>query len=160
MFQYKRENHFKEWLDQIDIESKKQHVQIPTGLLEKLQNSGEPLNTRKDIVKVLRKLGKNRYIEFINRISHELGILRIPELTEKHKRGFEKLHNQMLTVYWDCVPKERKSFIPYSYVMYRFSVQLGYKEWEEYFSKVMIKSEKGRKSCDEIYDRCCQKLGW
>lgn len=161
-FSYKRINHFREWCAQIQG---KESTDIPEELFEKIlgEIKKEKIHDTKKVTyakmrEILKKLGENKYYEHINYIINRINGVPTPhippELEEKLCNMFKEIQGPFLK---HC-PRERKNFLSYSYVLYKFFQILGLDEYLKYFS--LLKSREKLYVQDQIFKHICKDLGW
>lgn len=107
---------------------------------------------------ILKKLGENKYYEHINYIINRINGVPTPhippELEEKLCNMFKEIQGPFLK---HC-PRERKNFLSYSYVLYKFFQILELDEYLKYFS--LLKSREKLYVQDQIFKHICKDLGW
>ena len=161
-FCYQRQNHFKEWL--IQLQGKEVTV-IPDSVIdlivleikkERINNINEIDYTK--IKRYLKKLKLTKYYEHIPNIincitkkppliiSAEFQDILL-ELFEKIQKPFEK-HR----------PKNRKNFLSYSYTLYKFCQLLKKQEYLIYFP--LLKSREKLFEQEKIWKNICDELNW
>lgn len=161
-YSYKRENHFNEWvqqfqakertsvpdaiIDQLKIEVKKQRLRAPDDL------------THKKVRELLKKLGFNKYYEHTPYITTILCGVQPPtmpsELEDKLRLMFLKIQKPFET---HC-PKDRKNFLSYSYVLYKFCELLGEDDYLKCFP--LLKSTDKLRKQDQIWKKITDELRW
>ena len=110
------------------------------------------------IRKILRELNYNRYYEHIPQIIHHIG--GVPSLTLT-KEQEEKLRDMFVMIqepFEQNRPKERKNFLSYSYVLYKFCEILGWNKFKDFFS--LLKSKLKLYEQDLIWEKICLDLNW
>jgi hypothetical protein len=161
-YSYKRTNHFKEWITQIQG---REGTNLPNDVIESLiieikkqRLTDKTLITFCKIKEFLKKLKLNKYYEHIPNIihkitgnkqliiSHELEI-KLIEMFNKIQEPFEK----------HC-PKNRKNFLSYSYTLYKFFQLLDKNEYLIYFP--LLKSREKLFEQENIWKDICKELDW
>ena len=161
-YAYKKLNHFKEILAQVQA---KESTQIPDIVFENLKKQ-----IKKERIKVtaddlthsktkdlLKKLGYNKYYEHISFIKDKLGIK--PPVMSLHLE--EKLINMFLDTqkpYAKYCPPDRLNFLNYYYVLYKLCEILGENQYLQYCP--MLKDDEKLIEQDEIWQNICCDLGW
>jgi len=161
-YSYKRQNHFNEWINQFQG---KETATIPDELItslryelkkQRVKDTKEITNAR--VRKILRDLRHNKYYEHIPYICNILSGLKPPNmppaLEEKLRLMFVKIQEPFDVV---C-PPERKNFLSYPYVLYKFCELLGEDDYLPYFP--LLKSKDKIKQQDDIWKRMCTILKW
>lgn len=161
-FSYKRINHFNEWISQIQG---KESTDIPEEIFEKivseikkekiLDNSKLTYHKMREI---LKKLKINKYYEhihyIISRINGQPTPNFTPDLEEKLRTMFKEIQGPFLK---HC-PKDRKNFLSYSYVLYKFFQLLEKDEYLKHFP--LLKSREKLHLQDQIWRKICEELNW
>lgn len=161
-FSYKRINHFKEWISQLQG---KETTIIPKSVIDLLllEIKKERITDTKSITydKIkgfLRKLKLNKYYEHIPNIIHVITgnpQLKINGKLEKQLLGlFEKIQEPFKK---HC-PSERKNFLSYSYTLYKFCQILDKREYLIYFP--LLKSRQKLFEQESIWKNICKELDW
>ena len=161
-FSYKRINHFREWCNQVQG---KESTDIPDEIFEKILNEikKEKIIDTKTITynkmrDILKRLRINKYYEHINYIINRINGIPTPqfspELEEKLCNMFRNIQGPFLK---HC-PKDRKNFLSYSYVLYKFFQILGLHEYLKYFP--LLKSREKLYVQDQIWRKICKELNY
>ena len=161
-FSYKRINHFREWCNQVQG---KESTDIPDEIFEKILNEikKEKITDTKTITynkmrDILKRLRINKYYEHINYIINRINGIPTPqfspELEEKLCNMFRNIQGPFLK---HC-PKDRKNFLSYSYVLYKFFQILGLHEYLKYFP--LLKSREKLYVQDQIWKKICKELNY
>ena len=161
-FSYKRINHFREWCNQVQG---KESTDIPNEIFEKILNEikKEKITNTKKITyskmrEILKRLRINKYYEHINYIINRINGIPTPhfsaELEEKLFIMFRDIQGPFLK---HC-PKDRKNFLSYSYVLYKFFQILGLNEYLSYFP--LLKSREKLYVQDQIWKKICEDLNY
>jgi hypothetical protein len=152
----------KEWCAQIQG---KESTDIPEEVFEKILSEirKEKITDTKKITytkmrEILKKLKINKYYEHINYIINRINGVPTPhfppELEEKLCSMFKEIQGPFLK---HC-PRDRKNFLSYSYVLYKFFQLLGMDEYLQYFP--LLKSREKLYVQDQIFKNICADLGW
>jgi len=159
---YKRINHFNEWISQIQG---KESTDIPEEIFEKIVQEIKKEKI-KDLSKlsynkmreILKKLHSNKYYEHSYYIIYRLNGIPAPnfppELEEKMRNMFKEIQAPFLKY---C-PSNRKNFLSYSYVLYKFCQLLEKDEYLKYFT--LLKSREKLHVQDQIWRRICEEVNW
>jgi len=161
-YAYKRSNHFAEWLSQIQAkESTEISAEVFDQILVEIKKE-----RIKDMSKItadkmrdyLKKLKLNKYYEHIPYIIYRLNGLKPPtigkELEEKLRIMFKEIQQPFESV---C-PTNRKNFLSYSYVLYKFFELLGLDEYKNRFT--LLKSRTKLHDQDKIWRDICKLTKW
>lgn len=161
-FHYKRSNHFGEWLASLQG---CENTNIDASVIERVRDEFVKARmTRPDDITQLRvrgflkKLGLNKLYEHSYQICRELGgqsaKLIPPELERKLKMMFAQIQDP----FEKCKPPERKNFLSYSYVLYKFMQLLGEEEYLPYLP--LLKSSEKLFKHDKTWRAMCKILNW
>jgi uncharacterized Zn finger protein (UPF0148 family) len=161
-FSYKRINHFNEWLSQIQG---KESTDIPEEIFEKIvgEIKKEKIHdssklTYSKMREILKKLKINKYYEHIHYIISRINGMPTPnfapELEDKLRTMFKEIQGPFLK---HC-PKDRKNFLSYSYVLYKFFQLLERDEYLKHFP--LLKSREKLHLQDQIWRNICDELNW
>lgn len=161
-YSYKRSNHFQEWLNQLQAA---ETTTIPPEVVEQLRAEfkKEKISnivsiTHSKVRAFLKKLKLNRYYEHVPYITNILsGVppMRMPqELQERLKNMF----NEIQAPFDKHCPPDRKNFLSYSYVLYKFCELLSEDDYLVYFP--LLKSREKLAAQDSIWRDICRELHW
>ena len=161
-FAYKRINHLKEWLTQLQA---KETTEIPEEIIEKLliELKKERITDAKYItnskIKVyLKKLKLNKYYEHVPTIIRKLcGIpprVMSKELEERLMNKFKQLQ----IPFENNIPEGRKNFLSYSYTLHKLCQLEGEYQFLECFP--LLKSREKLYHQDCMWKKMCQELNW
>tara|TARA_Y100000389_G_scaffold146531_1_gene145248 strand:- start:12100 stop:13314 length:1215 start_codon:yes stop_codon:yes gene_type:complete len=161
-YSYKRINHFKEWISQVQG---KESTEIPAEVFEKILSELKKQRvidfksiSYKTMRSILKNLKLHRYYEhlhyILNRINGEQAPQFSAELEEKLCNMFKDIQGPFLK---HC-PKNRKNFLSYSYVLYKFCQTLGCVEYLKHFP--LLKSRVKIFSMDQIWQNICIECGY
>lgn len=154
---YKRIDYFKQWLSQIQA---KDSVSVPREVIDEvlvqlkternLCSNLSKLNTA-TVKRILKKTNNSKYYDHIPHIINNINKiepLRIPDYIEQKMIAmFQEIQEP-----WEKLKtKERKNFLSYPYVIYKFCQILGLKEYLSYFP--LLKSREKLYKQDIIWKR-------
>jgi len=159
---YKRKNHFNEWLNQIQG---KETTEIPEDIfnsilleIKKLKIANMADITHAKIREILKKLKLNKYYEHTPYISYRItGIPNqylSPELEEKLRNMFELIQVPFLK----HSPPSRKNFLSYSYCIHKMLQLLGEDKYLAYFP--LLKNREKLHQQEQIWSKICGELNW
>jgi len=161
-FAYKRMNHFNECLAQFQG---KESTEVPDEVFNKLileikkeriRNLAN-LNYNK-IKQYLKKLKLNKYYEHIPHILNRINGLPPPVLSKQLEEKLRLMFKEIQSPFREECPKERKNFLSYSYVLYKFIELLGIDEYKQYFA--LLKDRDKLYETDKIWKGICKRLNW
>lgn len=158
---YKRVNHFKEWLNQLQA---KEITEITPDIFEnivaelnKYKNNDLVSIGRDKMQEILKKLGYNKLYEHIPFILNKLIGVNPPKID----RDTEEKFIDMFTIIqepWEIYkPKGRKNFLSYPYILYKFSELLERDDLLNFFP--MLQAPKLMEQ-DLIWQKFCKHLKW
>jgi hypothetical protein len=161
-FAYKRRNHFIEVLSQYQG---RETTEIPEEVyVEILQELKKNRITRvSDLTNVklrsiLKKIEQNRYYEHIPFIIYQLTGLKPPTITSKIRKRLIEMFNDIQIPFAKYCPTERRNFLSYSYILYKFFELLELDEHLPYLN--LLKSRDKLHQQDVIWEKICQDLRW
>ena len=161
-YSYKRTNHFKEWITQIQG---REGTNVPEEVINSLafEIKKERLNDKSlityyKIKEFLKKLRLNKYYEHIPNIIHRITgnkqLIISPELETK----LTSMFNEIQEPFEKHCPKNRKNFLSYSYTLYKFFQLLNKNEYLIYFP--LLKSREKLFEQENIWKGICKELNW
>jgi hypothetical protein len=161
-FAYKRINHFKEWLSQLQA---KESTNIDKDIFDKIYNE---LNKEKyidkgklkseQVLQILKKLGLSKYYEhcpyITNQISGRPALNIDPETEEKAINMFKEVQGPWMKYGMN----DRSNFFSYPYILYKFFQLL---EKDEYLPELrLLKTREKLQEQDEVWHKICNELQW
>jgi hypothetical protein len=161
-FSYKRINHFKEWLSQIQA---KETTIIPDSVIElllielkreRIENSSMISCDR--IKKHLKKLKLNKYYEHIPNIIHLITKNDPLKISLEFEKNLLEMFDKIQIPFGNHCPKTRKNFLSYSYTLYKFCQLLKKEEYLIYFP--LLKSREKLFEQESIWRKICSDLNW
>jgi len=161
-FSYKRINHFREWLNQVQG---KESTDIPNDIFEKILNEikKEKITDTKKITynkmrEILKRLRINKYYEHINYIINRINGIPTPQFSSELEEKLCSMFRDIQAPFLNHCPKERKNFLSYSYVLYKFFQILDLKEYLKFFP--LLKSREKLYAQDQIWKKICEELNY
>jgi hypothetical protein len=165
VFNYKRNNHFQECLNQLQA---KENTSIPPIIIQRLAaefkkyNITNPKLFTPSLVKVyLRKLEYNKYYEHIPTIINEFCGLPAPKLTPELEQQLKIMFDEIqipFEKYRLQICPQRKNFLNYNYVFYKMCELLNKDEFLNCFP--LLKSREKLYEHDLIWKGICNDLRW
>ena len=159
---YKRINHFREWLNQFQA---KQSPDIPEYIfrdiiieLNKNRITDLSILNRDKMKAILKKLNYNSYYEHVHYIINKLSNIPPPKITRDMERIFIKMFNKIESLWQQFKPPDRKNFLSYPYVLYKFSELLELDHLLPCFQ--LHKAHNKLMENDEIWRKICEVLNW
>jgi hypothetical protein len=161
-FHYKRSNHFMEWIASLQGN---ENTEIDPSVINRVRDEfvKARMTNPEDVTQLrvrayLKKLGLNKLYEHSYQICRELGgqsaKLIPPDLERKLKMMFAQIQGP----FEQCKPPERKNFLSYSYVLYKFMELLGEDEYLPYLP--LLKSSEKLFKHDKTWKAMCEILDW
>jgi hypothetical protein len=161
-FSYKRINHLNEWISQIQG---KESTDIPEDIFERIlgeikkENISDPRRiTHTKMREILKKLRLNKYYEHINYIINRINGQPTPHFPPEVEEKLRTMFKQIQPAFLKHCPKDRKNFLSYSYVLYKFFQLLGMDEYLRYFP--LLKSREKIFAQEVIWRAICKELHW
>jgi len=161
-FSYKRINHFREWCNQVQG---KESTDIPNEVFEKILNEikKEKIIDTKSITynkmrEILKRLRINKYYEHINYIINRINGIPTPQFSTELEEKLCNMFKDIQAPFLKHCPKERKNFLSYSYVLYKFFQILCLNEYLKFFP--LLKSREKLYAQDQIWKKICEELNY
>ena len=161
-FSYKRINHFREWCNQVQG---KESTDIPDEIFEKIltEIKKEKIMDTKTITynkmrDILKRLRINKYYEHINYIINRINGIPTPQFSQDLEDKLCNMFRNIQAPFLKHCPKDRKNFLSYSYVLYKFFQILGLNEYLKYFP--LLKSREKLYVQDQIWKKICGELNY
>jgi hypothetical protein len=159
---YKRINHFREWINQFQA---KQSPDIPEQVFfdivkELNKNRISDLSTlnKQNMKGILKKLQYNIYYEHVAYIINKLNNLPPPKITRDMEKLFISMFYQIQDPWELYKQPNRKNFLSYSYVLYKFSELLELDHLLDCFQ--LHKDSDKIMENDLIWEKICKHLNW
>jgi ribosomal protein S27E len=161
-YSYKRENHFNEWLSQFQAQ---EMTTIPGEVIDQLRSELKKMKiknlediTHAKIRGLLKKLRLNKYYEHVPYITNILNGIKPPNMPQELEEYLRIMFKDIQKPFDDNCPTERKNFLSYSYVLYKFCELLGEDDYLQYFP--LLKSKEKLYQQDVIWNKICHDLKW
>lgn len=166
-FCYKRINHFNEWLAQFQA---KESTDIPKvvyrkviGELSKDKHTQASQITAERVRTILRRTGFNRYYEHVHHIMNRITGITPPSIDRKTEETLRMMFKQIQVPFNKHCPRrnkpnQRKNFLHYGYVLYKFLQLLEYDDLLKHFT--LLKSREKLHEHDELWKKICAELKW
>ena len=160
-FAYKRRNHFIEVLSQYQG---RETTEIPEDVYFEILNELKKnrITDANDLTNVklrsiLKKIEQNRYYEHIPFIIYQLTGIKPPPITSKVRKRLIEMFNDTQIPFAKYCPIDRRNFLSYSYILYKFFELLVLDEHLRYLN--LLKRPKLHQQ-DVIWEKICQDLKW
>lgn len=161
-FAYKRVNHLREWLAQMQAKESTIPPQevIDALLIELKKNRIQDPNliTRDRIKGYLKKLRLQKQYEHIPSIINKICGLPPPVITQELENKLIGMFEEIQLPFEKHCPPDRSNFLSYSYTLYKMCELLGEKHLLSNFS--LLKSREKLYIQDKIWEGICKELNW
>ena len=161
-YSYKRENHFNEWISQFQAQ---ETTTIPPEVIQQLRTEFKKLKIKKlneithtKVRSLLKKLRLNKYYEHVPYIANSLNGIEPPKLSKVLEERLRIMFKEIQEPFDKHCPPDRKNFLSYSYVLYKFCELLGEDDFLKCFP--LLKSKDKLYQQDIIWKLICQELKW
>lgn len=161
-YAYKRINHFKEWLNQIQG---KETTEVPDEVYDSilLEIKKEKITnlanlTIEKVKSILKKLKLNRYYEHAPHIMYRLNGIPVPHMPPELEERLCHMFYQIQVPFLRHVPITRKNFLSYSYVLHKLMQLLEQDKYLPCFS--LLKSRPKLYHQDITWKKICEDLNW
>ena len=162
VYSYKRENHFNEWVSQFQA---KESTSVPPEVIDELRLEFKKQKvkdlseiTHEKVKALLKKLGRSRFYEHVPYITTILNGIQPPTMSQTLEAKLRLMFHQIQKPFEKHRPKDRKNFLSYSYVLYKFCELLGEDDFLPCFP--LLKSKEKLYKQDEIWKGICEELRW
>lgn len=162
---YKRINHYAEWLNSLQA---REYTVIPDDVIQAVRAEFKKSRaaTRSDITptrvrEYLRKLRLQKYYEHTHAICNALSGTPAPKLPPALENKLKTMFAQIQAPFdkWvKVVAPQRKNFLSYSFVLYKFCQLLGEDEYLPHFP--LLKSRDKLYVMDQIWKKICEETRW
>ena len=161
-FSYKRINHFREWLSQVQG---KESTDIPEEVFEKIlqeikKEKIQDTNklTYNKMREILKKLKINRYYEHINYIINRINSVPTPNFSPELEDKLCNMFKEIQAPFLRHCPQSRKNFLSYSFCLHKLVQILGLHDYLKYFT--LLRSREKLYIQDQIWKKICEDLDW
>jgi len=161
-YSYKRENHFNEWISQFQAQ---ETTTIPPEVIQQLRTEFKKMKIQKlneithaKVRSLLKKLRLNKYYEHVPYIANSLNGIQPPKLSHALEERLRMMFKEIQEPFDKHCPEDRKNFLSYSYVLYKFCELLGEDEFLQCFP--LLKSKEKLYQQDVIWKSICKDLKW
>lgn len=161
VYSYKRENHFNEWLAQFQA---KEVTNVPDDVFELLRNEFKKQKmlkteiTHSKVREFLKKLKLSKYYEHIPYITCRLNGIVPPRMDQALEDKLRVMFHHIQEPFRRHKPDERKNFLSYSYILYKFCELLSEDKYLVCFP--LLKSKEKLYKQDQIWKKITSELQW
>jgi hypothetical protein len=161
-YAYKRINHFNELLAQFQA---KGSTEIPQDIFDQIvtelkkQRITDFKNLKhKQMREVLRKLKLNRQYDHIPFIISRLNGSIAPVMSRETEEKLRHMFKEIQPSFQKHCPKNRRNFLSYSYVLYKFCELL---ELDEFLGSFpLLKNRDKLYQQSKVWEQICREMGW
>jgi len=161
-YSYKRDNHLNEWIAQFQA---KESTTVPDEVINLIRAEFKKRRikdiseiTQSKVKEVLKKLRLNKYYEHSPYIAMILNGIKPPTMTQSLEDRLRLMFNQVQAPFERHCPPDRKNFLSYSYVLYKFCELLSEDDYLQCFP--LLKSKEKLYKQDQIWKKICGDLKW
>lgn len=161
-YAYKRINHFNELLAQFQA---KGSFEIPQEVFDQIsaelkkQRITDFKNLKyRQMREVLRKLKLNRQYDHISYIISRLNGSIAPTMSRENEEKLRHMFKEIQPSFQKHCPKNRRNFLSYSYVLYKFCELL---ELDEFLASFpLLKNRDKLYQQSKVWEQICKDMGW
>lgn len=160
-YSYQRINHFNEWLQHVQA---RENYEVPNEIVQSVmqnlyENRVQSSNvTHQEVRKALKRLKLRKAYEYVvqitSKVTGNLPLRLPPDMEERCRLMFLAVQSP----FEKHCPPERKNFLSYSYIMYKFFELMGYTQLLDSFSLLKGKDKLAKQ--DSIWQKICRELSW
>jgi ribosomal protein S27E len=160
-YSYKKENHFNEWIAQFQA---REVTNVPQEVFDTLATEFKKRKiTKKDIThskvrESLKKLGFTKYYDHVPFISSYMSGIKPPTMSIELEDKLRRMFYQIQEPFNKHRPDDRKNFLSYSYILYKFCELLSEDSFLPCFP--LLKSKEKLYKQDLIWKEICKDLNW
>ena len=161
-YAYKKINHFNEWLAQFQA---KESTEIPSEIYdqilvqlkkERITNFGTLKRTK--LREILRNMGETKYYEHIPHIINRLSGQNAPFMSREDEERLRHMFREIQPAFKKHIPKGRRNFLSYGYILYKFCELL---EMDEHLACFpLLKNRDKLYIQDQAWKGICQDMKW
>ncbi len=161
VYSYKRENHFNEWLAQFQA---KEVTYVPESVFELLRTEFKKQKllkndiTHSKVRELLKKLKLNKYYEHVPYITSILNGIVPPQMNQVLEDKLRVMFHHIQEPFRKHCPSDRKNFLSYSYILYKFCELLSEDKFLVCFP--LLKSKEKLYKQDQIWKKITNDLNW
>jgi DNA-directed RNA polymerase subunit RPC12/RpoP len=161
-YAYKKINHFNEWLAQFQA---KESTEIPSEIYDQilLQLKKERITNfaglkRTKLREILRNMGEPKYYEHIPHIINRLSGQNAPFMSREEEERLRHMFREILPSFRKNIPKGRRNFLSYGYILYKFCELLEMDELLACFP--LLKNRDKLYIQDQAWKGICKDMMW
>jgi len=161
-YAYKKINHFNEWLAQFQA---KESTEIPAAIydqillqLKKERISNFAILKRTKLREILRHMGETKYYEHIPHIINRLSGQNAPFISREDEERLRHMFREIQPAFKKHIPKGRRNFLSYGYILYKFCELL---EMDEHLACFpLLKNRDKLYIQDQAWKGICSDMKW
>jgi hypothetical protein len=161
-YAYKKINHFNEWLAQFQA---KESTEIPATIYDQilLQLKKERISNfaslkRTKLREILRHMGETKYYEHIPHIINRLSGQNAPFMSREDEEKLRHMFREIQPAFKKHIPKGRRNFLSYGYILYKFCELL---EMDEHLACFpLLKNRDKLYIQDQAWKGICADMKW
>lgn len=161
-YAYKKINHFNEWLAQFQA---KESTEIPAAIYDQilLQLKKERISNfaslkRTKLREILRHMGETKYYEHIPHIINRLSGQNAPFMSREDEEKLRHMFREIQPAFKKHIPKGRRNFLSYGYILYKFCELL---EMDEHLACFpLLKNRDKLYIQDQAWKGICSDMQW
>jgi hypothetical protein len=161
-YSYDRKNHFNEWIAQFQA---KESTNVPKEVIEqlKIELKKQKIRDATDVTHgkvrtLLKKLKMNKYYEHVPYIATIINGINPPCMPQSLEDRLRLMFGQIQEPFQKHCPGDRKNFLSYSYVLYKFCELLSEDSYLKCFP--LLKDTNKVYKHDQIWKKICEELKW
>jgi hypothetical protein len=161
-YAYKKINHFNEWLAQFQA---KESTDIPQEIYDQIliQLKKERITNMaalkaSKLREILRGMGKSKYYEHIPHIINRLNGQNAPFMSREDEEKLRHMFREIQPAFKKYMPKGRRNFLSYAYVLYKFCELLEMDEFLPCFTR--LKNREKLIIQDKTWEMICKEMSW
>jgi hypothetical protein len=161
-YAYKKINHFNEWLAQFQA---KESTDIPQEIYDQIllrlkkERITNMSTLKKDKLReILRSMGKSKYYEHIPHIINRLNGQNAPFMSREDEEKLRHMFREIQPAFKKYMPKGRRNFLSYAYVLYKFCELLEMDEFLPCFTR--LKNREKLIIQDKTWEMICKEMSW
>jgi len=160
-YSYKKENHFNEWIAQFQA---REVTNVPQEVFDTLfdefkkRKIGKSEITHGKVRDSLKKLNLTKYYDHVPYIASFMSGIKPPAMSKELEDKLRHMFYMIQEPFNKHRPDDRKNFLSYSYILYKFCELLS----EDSFLKCfpLLKSKEKLYKQDLIWKKICADLNW
>jgi hypothetical protein len=160
-YAYKRQNHLKEILTQIQAQQVVEILDEDLQAIKMYIKQKRLRITEIDYIKmkkILKNLGMDRHYEHTSYILFRVCKIKPPQFAREAVQEVERRFAACQKPFYIYKPPDRKNFLSYSYVLHKLFEMIGYHEYCQYFR--LLKNKKKLMLQEDIWKKICIYCNW